>query len=296
MPVEKQGICITVDIDPDDDVERSVDITLRLFKELGVKATFFAAANHVNKKIVDKILADGHELGCHGLNHDDKEEFDKLSYNEQLSLIDIATKRLNGLAGSNALVGFRGPRVKINKDTVKVLEQLNYKYDSSVCSQRMDIFSSNLINLGWILAPRRPYRMDRINPFKKGSSDITEFPVSAFILPFISTTMRFFGCFFMKLFFDLIYWESGLFIREKRGNIVYLMHTKDFTCKKIPFSWSMLKPSRKWLTHGVPLRFWLIGGSSSLNYRDNKELIRHMQARTKNKDCFMTLSQLLHSK
>ncbi|MCF7861516.1 polysaccharide deacetylase family protein [Candidatus Woesearchaeota archaeon] len=282
---KKIPVCVTVDIDPDDEIERSVDITLKLFKELGVSATFFAAAEYVNQKIVRKILDSGHEVGCHGLKHDDFENFDKLGYLDQKRIISDATTKLRGYVESknvlkdhkknlcnSKLIGFRGPRVKINKHTVRVLKELGYKYDSSVCSQRMDVFSSNLINLGWLFAPRRPYMMGSSSPFKKGKSGIIEFPVSAFVLPFISTTMRLFGCGFMKVFL----WFLALESKISKKPIVYLMHTKDFTCKKIPFNWDMIIPSRKWITHGFPLRFWLISSSNPKNIKDNRNLIKYM--------------------
>jgi len=144
--------------------------------------------------------------------------------------------------------------VKTSSSTLSVLEELGYSVDSSVCSQRLDFLSSNLINPGWLIAPRNPYHPSKTSPYRKGEMKLFEIPVSAFMIPFVSTTLRIFGVTFMKCLFELFYLESKLTGKP----IVYLVHPHEFVYeKRIPFSWKLFIPHRTWLIRGFPLRVWM---------------------------------------
>jgi hypothetical protein len=122
--------------------------------------------------------------------------------------------------------------------------------DSSVCSQRVDVISSNLINRGWLVAPRRPYHPHRANVFKRGDSPVWEVPISAAIIPFISAFLSVLGLSFMKIWFRLLAAES----RRTGKPIVYLGHPIEFTSAWVkPFTWSQLRPGTI-RTHGLLLR------------------------------------------
>ena len=114
-----------------------------------------------------------------------------------------------------------------------ILEELKYSGDSSVCSQRIDFISSNFINPKWIFAPRLPYHPRENNAFRQGNRKILVVPVSALIMPFISSTLYALGLNFMKMMFRILYMES-----IKTGKpIVYLMHPAEFAdeSKKIKY-------------------------------------------------------------
>lgn len=249
-------VLITFDVDPDPsgNINLAMLKSLNLLKKLKIKSTFFYTANISDAGIIKKLINEKHELGCHALNHDNTEEFNKLSKKQSIKIITEATKILKKKS-KKKIVSFRSARVKTSVNTLLALEKIGYKYDSSVCSQRCDFFSSNLINFGWIFAERLPYHPSKKSPYKKGNMKILEIPVSALILPFISTTLRIFGITLMKLLFTILYWESYF----TKKPIVYLLHPHEFNYKKgdVKFGWKILIPTKQWLITGVPIRIWL---------------------------------------
>ncbi len=156
-----------------------------------IQSTFFFTADIVQLEpsLVDMVKSGGHEIACHGLTHDD--EYDTLPYAEQLSRIRQA-KSIIEKAANQPIVSFRGPEARINESTVKALEAAGFKYDSSICSQRFDgpLSKGFRKKLSWIIAPRRPYHLSRQAIGSEGDSTILEIPVTAFLFPFIGTTMR----------------------------------------------------------------------------------------------------------
>jgi len=224
-------VLITCDIDPTPEAtlkskQNALDLNFALFEEVGVKATFFTVANiaELYHYRIRQLLEHGHEIGCHGLTHRLDEEYSRMPETIQRDYLTKATHKLEDLTG-NPVRSFRGPRVKTSHITQQILEELNYLVDSSVCSQRMDFLSSNLIHLGWIFAPRLPYRPSYTSAYKKGERrNLWVVPVSAFILPFISSTLYTFGTLMMKRFFDALYFET----KQNGKPIVYLMHPFEF--------------------------------------------------------------------
>ena len=164
---------------------------LKVHKKYGVKATFFFVATFArsNPNIVRMVVKDGHEVGCHGFDHTDY--FDVLDYKKQCELLDRSKKMIEDISGIQ-VVSFRAPALRINKNTVRALEETGFLFDSSVASQRFDgpFTSGALYKLRWMTAHRTPYKMSHDNPFKKGESSVIEIPVSALIWPFIGTHMR----------------------------------------------------------------------------------------------------------
>ena len=126
-------------------------LAIDLCEELDIRSTFFITANfaHEYPTHIERMRLLGQEVGCHGLMHTDEEDYDRISEELQRNLIKEATEKLETIVGST-IFSFRSPRVKTSAQTLKILSDLNYLTDSSICSQRMDFVSSNLINLvGW---------------------------------------------------------------------------------------------------------------------------------------------------
>jgi peptidoglycan/xylan/chitin deacetylase (PgdA/CDA1 family) len=214
----------------------TLQTALNLCEEFGAPATFFFVAQEASiyTEEITQMKQMGHEIGCHGLTHRGEEAYNRMPLNMQRDYIERATSILEELAGM-PVTGFRGPRVKISSITLKVLLEQGYLTDSSVCSQRLDLLSSNLINPAWLVAPRIPYHPHEDNAFKRGDLDILEVPVSALILPFVSTSLYMFGLRLMKLLFKLLYAES----RRNGKPIVYLAHPLEFG----PQSFRSFRPS-----------------------------------------------------
>lgn len=227
-------VLITWDVDPDrwipgEKRRWALDRAMDMCYCKDIRATFFFTAHLAELYLNDfeKMRAQGHEIGCHGLTHGDEENYDRMPKDMQRRYIAEATERLQELIGHQVLA-FRGPRVKTSAVTLKLLAEQGYLTDSSVCSQRMDFISSNLINIGWVFSPRRPYRPNRNSAFRAGDVPIWEIPISAMGVPFISATLQALGLSAMKVLFKLLYAESRLTGKP----IVYLAHPTEFSKRK----------------------------------------------------------------
>ena len=235
MISEKVSVLITGDIDPTPEASlaekrKALQDTLAAFDGAGVKGTFYIVGNIVSdyEKILAGMKVSGHEIGCHGLTHDESEEFNRLPYETARKHIAEATQKISRITGRPP-VSFRAPRVKSSHMTHQALSDLGYLSDSSVCSQRLDFISSNLINLHWLFAPRLPYHPHPESAFRRGHSRLWEIPVSACGLPFISAVLYFFGVDFMMRFFHLLHREA----RRTGKPIVYLFHPSEFASQTI---------------------------------------------------------------
>jgi hypothetical protein len=223
-------VLITWDVDPDlwiplDKRLRRLQMAMGLCRELDIRATFFftAVSAHVYASEMEEMVRLGHEIGCHGLTHGNEENYDQMTAEMQKRYIGEATEKLESLVKTPIRV-FRSPRVKTSATMLKTLAEYGYLADSSVCSQRVDFISSNLININWVFSPRRPYHPQWNNAFKRGDVPIWEVPVSAAVVPFISSAFRVLGLPFMKTLFKGLVMESRLTGKP----IVYLAHPTEF--------------------------------------------------------------------
>jgi len=233
-------VCITCDIDPTPeanlaDKRSALEQTCGLFQNMGIPATFFMVGDLADsyRKQLAGLVSSGHEIGCHGLTHAESEEYGIMDEEQIRMHIKNATELISTASGAEVL-SFRGPRVKTSALTQRILEEYGYIADSSVCPQRIDFFSSNLINPAWITAPRGAYHPSSKSAFRKGTGRITVVPVSALMLPFISGSLYIFGLGFMKAFFRLLYEEA-----QRTGKpIVYILHPSEFAPQKMKVTYS----------------------------------------------------------
>ncbi len=174
-------------------VKQGMPRLLDLYEKYNVKATFFFTG-HIAKKypeVVKMILPYGHEVGSHGLTHEVNQAFDVLSLDEQISQLKQSKSILEDISGEE-VISFRAPAARVNNNIPIALEESGYKIDSSISSQRLDMFLSfgSLKKLNWLTTPRNPYFADFQNIFRKGDSSILEIPISALGFPYIGTFMR----------------------------------------------------------------------------------------------------------
>lgn len=199
---------------------------LELYDKFSIKATFFYTA-YIAKlypDVVRMVIPYGHEVGSHGYTHDVKEAFDVLSFSEQKEHLRKSKDILENITGKE-VISFRAPAARVNKNTAQALIETGFKIDSSVASQRLDMFMSfgAFNKLNWITAPRLPYFTDHKNIFKHGNGTLLEIPISAFGLPYIGT--------FMRIAPGLNRFTRNLLNIETRFNkkpIVFLTHPNEF--------------------------------------------------------------------
>jgi len=201
-------------------------ILLAIYKKYNIKSTFFITG-YIAKlvpDIVKLIQNDGHEIGSHGLEHDPNQAFDRLSLDEQTEHLKKSKELLEDISGAE-VISFRAPAGRVMPATIIALQKTGFKIDSSVSSQRFDMFMSfgNIMKLRWLCAPRNPYFTANNNLFKSGDGSILEIPVSALIYPYISTTMRIFPN-FTKSIRHLLHFENSLTGKP----IVFLIHPNEF--------------------------------------------------------------------
>lgn len=167
---------------------------LDLYDKYDVNATFFYTGKivEVEPEVIDIVKERGrHEIGCHGYSHELDCGFDCMPPNQQKEHL-IKAKKLIEKITNNKIISFRAPALRINENTLPTAEKLGFQIDSSVSSQRFDIGLSfgSKNKMKWLFAPRRIYHPSKNDPFKPGNLKILEIPISAFILPYISTTLR----------------------------------------------------------------------------------------------------------
>ena len=119
-------------------VEFTTDLTLDLLARRGITATFFVlgwiAERH--PRLVERILAAGHEVASHGWSHRRVYELDEVSFEDELTRTGAALEA----AGAPRPIGFRAPEWSINDRSLwalAVLARLGFRYDSSMSPLRL---------------------------------------------------------------------------------------------------------------------------------------------------------------
>ena len=210
--------------------EEGLPKLLELYKKYNIKSTFFITGKFAESfpNSLKQIIEDGHEIGSHGYRHEVDQAFDILSLDEQIEHLSLSKKLLLE-NGAEHVRSFRAPALRVNNDTVKALKQNGFVVDSSTASQRFDFFLSfgGLKKLKWLSQPRKPYFITQDSFYKKGSEQILEVPVSAFLLSYIGTTLRVFPTLTKAL---------GLFLRTEAKltgkPIVFLIHPVEVITEK----------------------------------------------------------------
>lgn len=198
---------------------------LEIYSKYNIQSTFFFTG-YIAKKfpnVVKMIQPYGHEVGSHGYSHEVDQAFDVLSYKKQVEHLRLSKKILEDISGEE-VISFRAPALRINSETGCALAETGFKIDSSVASQRFDMFMSfgGSKKLNWLVAPRLPYRTKPDNLFRKGNGQIIEIPLSATLLPYLGTTMR--------IFPKMTKIQHSILNLENRFNskpIVFLIHPNE---------------------------------------------------------------------
>ena len=135
--------------------EKGTGIILDLLDDLGMKATFFAEARTLERTHVGRTIS-GHEVGMHGLDHEDftgsrTEVY--LGHGEMRRIVEKSIQIIRDEVGRSP-VGFRSPYMDPNEEMLDFLYEYGISYDSS----------------------RYTYVSDRIVPTPSGSICLTELP------------------------------------------------------------------------------------------------------------------------
>lgn len=207
-------------------LKEGMPILLDIYARYNIKTTFFFTG-YIAKlypEIVKMIIPYGHEVGSHSMSHLKENGHDVTDFGKQVQLLSDSKKLLEDISGQKVL-SFRAPALRVNEHTAPALIETGYKIDSSVASQRFDMFFSfgSLKKLNWITAPRLPYRTSEKSLFKKGNSSLVEIPLSATLFPYVGTTMRIFPR-ITRMQRNLLHWET----KTNKKPIVFDIHPNEF--------------------------------------------------------------------
>lgn len=138
-----------------DGVPRCTERFLAFFARKGVRVTFFTTGDVARRypELLRRIVAEGHEIGCHTSEHVPLDRHDPQSLHEDLKRCRDDFAR----AGAEDVVGFRAPIGSLVAETrwaYEVLREHGFLYSSSVLAARSPLY-------GWPeFGPDRPRRVD----------------------------------------------------------------------------------------------------------------------------------------
>ena len=113
--------------------------TFGVLRELDLPATLFFEARSAQllaQKLDLVALTQGHEIACHSLRHEDflgKVSGIPLGKTQSQDIIAESRALLEDLF-HREVVGFRAPYLRVNREVLSALAELNFRYDSSVIS------------------------------------------------------------------------------------------------------------------------------------------------------------------
>ncbi len=133
--------------------KESIDIGLpRLLEVLNnynIKATFFVPGAVAIKypDSLQTILKEGHEIGCHGFEH---EHMAMLSPEDQYNTIKKGKEAIEEVCGKSP-TGFRVPEGEFTKETLKAVKKLGFSYSSSLSDDDIPYYNDLGDNNGKLL-------------------------------------------------------------------------------------------------------------------------------------------------
>lgn len=234
------------DNEKDPAYEEGVPILLNLLKEAGLPATFFLigkdAAKEPHLRILERLVADNHELANHTMNH--PLDFAELPMPQRIAEIEGCQEIIRQLTG-HPPSGFRAPGYAISSDTLLTLKRMNYLYDASV----FPCLHTSLIRLWqkctshavdyrqkygyWKngFSPTHPYHPHPEKVWKIGKDTLPEIPISVhplFRLPFHGSYLMALSHFSTTL--SWLFWLSGVcFYQSFRNVYVFVIHPLELT-------------------------------------------------------------------
>ncbi len=180
-------IIITIDLERDISkhlknsflgVSKGMPELLHQLELFGISGNIFTTSDICLKypEIMSRIIDGRHQIGCHGYDHSiaymGREGFQK-----QLRDISVASEIIKKTTGKSPIL-FRAPNFSINGDTIKVLEKLGYRIDSSILPgrhvQKLKLF--NILDYRGAIA--EIYNPSYSDVIRNGESKILEVPLT----------------------------------------------------------------------------------------------------------------------
>ncbi|WP_223987828.1 polysaccharide deacetylase family protein [Arthrobacter sp. NicSoilB8] len=111
--------------------EVAVPRLLRLYRELGIKQTFFFPGWCIENYayLVEACVEGGHEIALHGYQH---EVINRLAPGEEERLLDRTIAAAEALLAGVIPTGWRSPLYSLSQDTPRLLVERGFTYDASL--------------------------------------------------------------------------------------------------------------------------------------------------------------------
>ncbi|MCL2031784.1 MAG: polysaccharide deacetylase family protein [Methanomassiliicoccaceae archaeon] len=146
-----RALCVTVDLDRDVNIripgsraagsidrgigagprfsssDKGLSLLADLFDEIAIKATFFAEAATLRR--VDAGLLSGHEVGIHGVEHEDLASIE--GTDEKRAILKEASEAVKDAVGREPSC-FRAPYMGADRETIGMLPEFGIGIDSSL--------------------------------------------------------------------------------------------------------------------------------------------------------------------
>ena len=232
--------------------ETGIRNALRVLERADVRATFFLIAEDLDdprkRELVREICAAGHEIASHTMTH---RKLTALDASEKRREIIDSRARISDVLGV-AVSGFRAPQFAVDRETLELLDEAGYSYDSSLFPG-----AASARRLGFEHLPDRPHR-----PLP--GSLLTELPMPGHApLPFPFHPSY-------SLMLGLWYFRAGINLFARRqAPLVLLFHLTDFAD---PLPQSYL-PSRR-------LKYYTLSHlDAATKTRRCSEIIEHVRER-----------------
>jgi peptidoglycan/xylan/chitin deacetylase (PgdA/CDA1 family) len=219
---------------------------LDLLSHYGIKATFFVVADVAEHYpgLVESIVSEGHEIACHGLHHsctidpkNKKPLMNRETFEKETKLAKNILEKIAGVP----VIGYRAPNALIAGWMIDSLENLGFRYDSSVSVN--SLYNKTDSSLGGVSS--HPYYPEKFRLTPGERRAIVEFPwayytIGGFKVPTSGGPMlRFLSA-------GMMY--KGLQQSLKRGHAVFYFHPVDVSYEDFPA-----------VGKGRPL-YWMIKG------------------------------------
>lgn len=147
-------IALTFDIERDlpqvlntfDGITKGIPKILNLLEKFDIKATFFCTGRvaHNYASYIRLIESYGHEIACHGWNH---ERLTQLSIERNYELIKESKVLLEETCQISEIIGFRAPYLSISENIFEILQSLGFEYDSSITSFKKALELEKIYNI-----------------------------------------------------------------------------------------------------------------------------------------------------
>ncbi|MGH7908058.1 MAG: polysaccharide deacetylase family protein [Candidatus Binataceae bacterium] len=148
---------------------------LAALRDWNIRATWFIPGHTAETfpAIVEQIAADGHEIGNHGYLHENPA---RLSRDEEKRALDRGSAAISRIT-KIAPAGFRSPAADLSADTISLLLERGFLYDSSMMGND---FEPYYCRSGDVAATDGPYVFGRDSglveiPFTWGLDDFVAF-------------------------------------------------------------------------------------------------------------------------